>query len=61
MVLVQVDGAGFVTGREFQAEAAVAVGLVPQVVQELDQHVVVGGEVDGAVEVAVRGDGILAP
>ena len=49
-MLVEVERAGFVPGGEFQAEAAVAVGLVPQVVEQLDQDVVVGGQVEGAME-----------
>lgn len=61
MVFLQVTGARFVAGREFQAEAPVAVGLVPQIVQELDEDPVVGGPVQSLVEGAVGGEGFLAP
>src|SRR3954463_10314928 len=52
-VLLKVPGAGFVTGREFEAEAPVAIGFVPQVVQETDEYVVVRGPVKRLVEGAV--------
>ena len=49
------------SSRDLQAEAAVAVGLVPQVVEQPDQDVVVRGAIDGPVELAVRGERFLAP
>jgi len=60
-VLLEVAGAGLVAGRELHADAAVPVGLVPQVVEETDHHGVVGGVVKRPVQLAVGGQRRLAP
>ena len=41
VVLVEVDRSGLIPGGEFEADVAVAVRLVPQVIQELHHDVVV--------------------
>ena len=44
-----------------EPEPAVAVGFVPQAVEHVDHVVVVGGDVDGAVERGVGEEPLLAP
>ena len=59
-VLVEVAGSRFVVSRDLQTEAAVAVRLVPQVVEEPDQDVVVRGAIDGPMQLAVSDECCLA-
>ena len=53
VVLLKSRVRGSSPGGQLEPEAAVAVGLVPQVVEDSDDDVVVRGEVQGAVERAV--------
>ena len=61
VVLLEVAGAVLPARRQLEPDASVAVGLVPEVVEHPDDDVVVRRGVEGAVDLAVRGERRLAP
>jgi hypothetical protein len=60
-VFLEVAGAGLGAGRKLEPDPAVAVGLVPDVSEHADEHGVVGGDVDGLMDLTVRDQGCLMP